>query len=152
MPHPGFPIRQPLHGVAGCPSDITTPPGQSEPGYQVMFGCPDRGASETIVVVQGLGRKSFRQMLGPAPSADEDGEKAAWRRFADNVRKSALSRFIHRSARVHACRSAGYAVELGIHSFREVDDTIRALGDWLSRMDSNGEVMLVLEPKPESAE
>jgi hypothetical protein len=144
-------MRQPLRGVAGCPSDIATAPGQDE-GYQVMFGCPDRGASETVVVIQGLGRKSFRQMLGPAPSADEDGEQAVWRRFADNVRKSALALSIHRSARIHACRSAGYAVELGIHSFREVDDAIRAIGDWLARMDSNGEVMLVLEPRPDPAE
>jgi hypothetical protein len=150
-PRPGFPMRERLRGVAGCPNDIKTRPGPSY-GYRVMFGCPDRGGSDTVVVVQGMGKKPFRQMLGPAPSTDDDGEEKVWRHFADNVRKSALVLSIHRSARIHACHGPGYAIELGIHSFRDIDDAVREIGDWLERMDSNGEVMLVLERQPNPVE
>jgi hypothetical protein len=150
-PSTGFPLRERLRGVVGCPSDIETRPGTS-PGYEVAFKCLDRGDRDAVVVVRGLGKKPFRQLLGRAPTEDDDGEREVWCHFADNVRKTAVVQSIHRSVRIHACRSSGYAIELGMHNFREVDDAVRTLGDWLARMNSNGEVMIVIEPEPDPVE
>jgi hypothetical protein len=138
----GFPLRERQPGVTGCPADIRTQPG-SYPGYEVVFGCLDRGNADSAVVLLGTGKKSFRQLMGPAPAEDEDDEKP-WRRFADNARQTAAVKSVDRSGRVHACRSAGYAVELRMHDYREVDDAIEALGDWLAKMDVRGEVMLTI--------
>jgi hypothetical protein len=150
----GFRVHEGIRGVVGCPSDIKTEPGHKQ-GYEVAFGCLDRGGSDAVVVVRGLGKKSFRQLIGPGPADEDDAETQAWSHFADNVRKTATVSTvsaIHRSTRIHACRSSGYAIALGMHNFRDVDDVISAIGDWLDRMGASGEVMLVLEPVPNPAE
>ena len=147
----GFPLRERQRGVPGCPSDIETRPGDY-PGYQVLFGCLDRGDSDSLVIVRGLGGKSFRQLIGSTPSEEDDAETRAWNRLADNLGKTVGVRSIHRSSRIHACRSTGYAIELRIHNFHDVDDAVRALGDWLARMDSSGEIVLLIEPKRDPAE
>jgi hypothetical protein len=144
-------LRERQLGIAGCPSDIQTRPGSYQ-GYQVAFGCLDRGDSDRVVIVRGLGKKTFRNLIGNTPAEDDDQEKNAWRRFSDNVRKTATVSSVDRSARIRACRSTGYAVELGMHDFRQVADAVRAIGEWLARMDVGGEVALVLGSRPEPGE
>ena len=150
-PATGFPLVERQPGVNGCPADIRTRPGDYQ-GYQTAFGCLDRGDTDRVVVIRGSGKKTFRQLLGSAPGEDEDWEKNAWNRFAENVRQAAGVKSTDRGRRVHACRSAGYAIEVRMHDFREVDDAVRGLGDWLTRMNLGGEVMLVLAPRPEPGE
>jgi hypothetical protein len=143
-----FPLRERQPGVGGCPADIRTEAGAYE-GYQVVFGCLDRGDSDSVLIVRGAGRKSFRQLMGTTPGEDEDAEKQAWGRFTENLRETAAVSSIDRSSRIPTCHSTGYAIELRLHDFRQVDDAVHNVGEWLARMNVGGEIMLVLAPRPE---
>lgn len=150
-PTTGFRLREPVPGVVGCPSDVQTHAGTYE-GYRVDFGCLGRGDGEGLIVIRGLGSKTFRQSSAAVSSDDPEDESGFWRRVAAVVRQTANVDSVHRSARVHACQGAGYAIELGLHSFREADDAIHALGDWLARQGSGGEVLLIFQAPSDPSE
>jgi hypothetical protein len=151
VPLPGFPLRERVPGVAGCPADVQTRAGDYD-GYRVDFGCLGRGDGEALVVVRGLGSKTFRQASAPVPSEDGDDEKRFWTRLATVARQAANRPSIHRGLRTRACQGTGYAIELRMSSFLEVDDAVSALGDWLSRQGTSGEVVLMFAVKPDPSQ
>jgi hypothetical protein len=150
-PTTGFRLRERVPGVVGCPSDVRTHAGTYQ-GYLVDFGCLGRGDGEGLVVIRGLGGKTFRQSSAAVPSEDPEDESGFWRRLGDVVRQTANVPSVHAANRVHACQARGYAIELRMHSFREADDAISALGDWLARQGSGGEVLLVFEAKSDPSD
>lgn len=150
-PTTGFRLRERVPGVVGCPSDVQTHAGTYE-GYRVDFGCLARGDGEGLIVLRGLGKKTFRQSSAAVPSDDPEDESGFWRRLAAVVRQTANVDSVHHSARVHACQGKGYAIELSLHSFREADDAIRALGEWLARQGSAGEIVLIFQARSDPSE
>jgi plasmid stabilization system protein ParE len=133
--------------IAGDPGDVHTSPGRFD-GYSVELGCADREDSHSVVVVRGLGTKSYRQLAGSAVPENQDEARRFWRAIADSVRRVADVPSIHRSSMAKPCRGTEPAVQLDIHDFRDVDDAIRAIGTWQSKMDFGGEVLLLLVAAP----
>jgi hypothetical protein len=146
----GFPLLGGKRGVSGCPGDIHVRPGTFE-GYEVSFGCPNYENSDSVILVRGLGKKGFRQLRTTSPTGEEIEEKEFWRHTGSGIRKIAEVSSIHRDSKAHACRGTGWAIELQIHDFRDVDQVVRSLGLWLARMDLGGEIILLLEPLPQPA-
>jgi len=123
------------HAIEGSVGDVVSVEGEYA-GFVVVRACP-----RAVAAVIGTGEVPFEWLRRPDDASAREHLRQRVLSVLTNIKS------LHASGFGVACRERA-AFVLYMADYREVDDAIRAMGQWMANERLHGEVSIVVEAVP----